>query len=204
MQLHYAPGACSLAPHIIAREAGADLTLVKVDIQASHRTEDGRDFRTINPRGYVPALVLDDGSLHTEASVLVQYLADLAPESGLMPPAGSAARLEVQEWLAFIATELHKTFSPWLWSKETAQSTQATALARIAARFADVDNALANRSYLTGETFTAADAYLFTIANWANFLSIDLAPYPNLVAFMKRVTARPAVREALIAEGLAK
>jgi glutathione S-transferase len=204
MQLHYAPGACSLAPHIIAREAGADLTLVKVDIQASHRTEDGRDFRTINPRGYVPALVLDDGSLHTEASVLVQYLADLAPESGLMPPAGSAARLEVQEWLAFIATELHKTFSPWLWSKETAQSTQATALARIAARFADVDNALANRSYLTGETFTAADAYLFTIANWANFLSIDLAPYPNLVAFMKRVAARPAVREALIAEGLAK
>lgn len=204
MQLHYAPGACSLAPHIIAREAGVDLTLVKVDIQASHRTEDGRDFRTINPRGYVPALVLDDGSLHTEASVLVQYLADLAPESGLMPEAGSPARLEVQEWLAFIATELHKTFSPWLWSKETAESTRATALARIAIRFAEVDNALANRSYLTGETFTAADAYLFTIANWANFLSIDLEPYPNLAAFMKRAAARPAVREALMAEGLAK
>jgi glutathione S-transferase len=203
MQLHYAPGACSLAPHIVAREAGADLTLVKVDIEGAHTTEDGRDFRTINPRGYVPALVLYDGSLHTEASVLVQYLADLAPETGLMPPAGSAARLEVQEWLAFIATELHKTFSPWLWSRDTAQSTRETARARIAARFAEIDRVLDDRSYLTGETFTAADAYLFTIANWANFLSIDLAPYPNLAAFMKRVAARPAVRQALLAQGLA-
>lgn len=201
MQLYCAPGACSLAPHIVAREAGAELTLVKVDIVGEHRTADGRDFRTINPRGYVPALVLDDGSLHTEASVLVQYLGDLAPGSGLMPPAGSAARLEVQEWLAFVATELHKTFSPWLWSRETAQSTRETARTRIAARFADVDQALAGRSYLTGETFTAADANLFTIANWANFLAIDLAPYPNLAAFMKRVVARPAVRAALLAEG---
>jgi len=204
MKLYYAPGACSLAPHIVAREAGIPLTLVKVDILADHKTEDGADFRSINPRGYVPALRFDDGKIHTEASVLVQHLADSAPASGLMPAAGTPARLAVQEWLNFVATELHKTFSPWLWNKNTADSTKAAAKANLAACFGELDRTLAGRSYLTGETFTAADAYAFTIVNWSNFLDIDLKPYPNLSAYMVRVAARPRVRDALVAEGLVK
>ncbi len=204
MKLYYAPGACSLAPHIVAREAGLPVTLVKVDILGDHQTEDGRDFRIVNPRGYVPALELDDGSIHTEASILVQHMGDRAPASGLMPPAGSPERLRVQEWLNFVATELHKSFSPWLWHKETADTTKTAVRAKLAERFTELDGVLADRSYLTGETFTSADAYLFTIANWANILAISLKPYPNLANFLVRVAARPKVREALVAEGLAK
>jgi len=200
MKLYYSPGACSLAPHIVARETGIAIDLVKVDL-AAHRTEKGQDYLAINPRGYVPALEID-GELHTEVVALVQYLAEQAPQSNLLPPAGTMDRFRVNQWLAFVSSELHKTFSPWLWHAETAESTRQAAREKIATRFAELDRHLAARPYLTGETFMVADAYAFTIVNWANFLEIDLKPYQNLSAFMARVAARPKVREALEAERL--
>ena len=200
MKLYYSPGACSLAPHIVAREAGLAIDLVKVDL-ATHRTEAGEDYFAINPRGYVPALEID-GELHTEVAALVQYLAEQAPASGLLPPAGTMERFRVQQWLVFVASELHKTFSPWLWHAETAESTSQAARAKLAVRFAELDRHLAERAYLTGDSFTVADAYAFTIVNWSNFLKIDLKPYRNLSAFMTRVAARPKVRDALKAERL--
>jgi glutathione S-transferase len=201
MKLYYSPGACSLAPHIVAREAGLAIDLVKVDLGA-HRTETGEDYFTINPRGYVPAIQLDDGEVHTEVAALVQYLAEQAPQSNLLPPAGSKERFRVNQWLVFVSSELHKTFSPWLWHAETAESTKQAARDKLAVRFGELDRHLADRAYLTGNAFTVADAYAFTIVNWSNFLKIDLKPYPNLSAFMARVAARPKVREALKAERL--
>jgi glutathione S-transferase len=200
MKLYYSPGACSLAAHIVARAAGPALDLVKVDT-ATHKTEKGEDYFKINPRGYVPALEID-GALHTEVAALVQYLADQAPQSNLLPPAGSMERFRVQEWLAFVSSELHKTFSPWLFHAEAADSTKQAVRDKLAVRFAELDALFATRSYLTGDTFTVADAYAFTIVNWSNFLKIDLKPYPHLSAFMARVAARPKVREALKAERL--
>jgi glutathione S-transferase len=200
MKLYYSPGACSLAPHIVAREASLAIDLVKVDL-ATHKTENGEDYFKINPRGYVPALEID-GELHTEVVALVQYLAEQAPQSKLLPAAGTMERFRVNQWLAFVSLELHKEFSPWLWNAETADSTKQAARDKLAARFAELDALFATRPYLTGDTFTAADAYAFTIVNWANFLKIDLKPYPNLSAFMARVAARPKVREALQAERL--
>jgi glutathione S-transferase len=200
MKLYYSPGACSLAAHIVAREAGLALDLVKVDIP-THKTEKGEDYFKINPRGYVPALEID-GELHTEVAALVQYLADQAPQSNLLPPAGSMERFKVQQWLAFVSSELHKTFSPWLFHAEAADSTKQAVRDKLAVRFAELDALFATRSYLTGDTFTVADAYAFTIVNWSNFLKIDLKPYPHLSAFMARVAARPKVHEALKAERL--
>ena len=200
MKLYYSAGACSLAAHIVAREAGLALDLVKVDIP-THKTEKGEDYFKINPRGYVPALEID-GELHTEVAALVQYLADQAPQSNLLPPAGSIERFKVQQWLAFVSSELHKTFSPWLFQAEAADSTKQAVRDKLAVRFAELDALFATRSYLTGDTFTVADAYAFTIVNWANFLKIDLKPYPHLSAFMARVAARPKVHEALKAERL--
>ena len=149
-------------------------------------------------------MALDDGDQVTEASVIVQYLADTGSNPDLLPPAGTRERLRVQQWLAFVATELHKTFSPALWHKDTAESTKDAARAKLAKRFAELDAVFARQPYLTGERFTVADAYAFVIVNWANFLSIDLKPFPNLAAFLSRVAARPKVREALQAEGLIK
>ncbi|HYF08638.1 MAG TPA: glutathione transferase GstA [Acetobacteraceae bacterium] len=203
MKLYYSPGACSLAPHIVAREAGLSVELTKVDL-ATHRVAGGGDYLAINPRGYVPLLVLDDGEHVSEASVIVQYLAEQGGNPDLLPPAGTRERLRVQQWLNFVATELHKTFSPWLWHKETAGSTQEAARAKLAERFAELDRRLADRPFLTGERFTVADAYAFTIVNWSNFLGLDLGPYPHLAAFLRRVAERPQVREALRAEGLLK
>ena len=202
MKLYYSPGACSLAPHIVAREAGVPVELVKVDL-LKHRLEDGSDYRKVNPRGYVPLLELEDGERFTEASTLVQIVAELGRNTDLLPPAGSRGRWRVQSWLSFIATELHKTFSP-LWSKDTAQSTQDATRAKLATRFAELDELLARQPYLTGQTFTVADAYAFTIVNWSHLLKVDLAPFPHLSAFLERVAARPAVQEALRAEGLLK
>ncbi|MGL4238801.1 glutathione transferase GstA [Tabrizicola sp.] len=202
MKLYYFPGASSLAPHIVAREGGIPVELVKVDIYGGHRTEAGEDYRAINPRGYVPALRFDDGSVHTEAAVLVQFLGDSAADGGLMPAAGTPERLRVQEWLNYVATELHRTFSPWLFQKDTADSTRDAVKPKLDERFAELDTVLAGREYLTGATFTVADAYLFTIVNWSNVVGISLASFPELLAFMTRVAARPKVREALVAEGL--
>ena len=201
-KLYYAPGACSLAPHIVAQETGIPLDLVKVDL-ASHKTETGADYYSINPRGYVPALDIGQGEPLTEASVVVQYLADQKPNSGILPPAGSIERVRVQQWLAFIATELHKGFSP-LFNPATPETMKPIILAQIAKRFTELDKHLSIRSYLTGEKFTVADAYAFTILNWANFLKVDLGAYAKLHDYHARIGARPAVQKALKAEGLVK
>ena len=204
MKLYYAPGACSLAPHIVAREAGVPVELVKVDLATHKLAEGGGDYLAINPRGYVPLLELDDGERVTEVAVIVQYLAEQGtnPNPNLLPPVGTRERLRVQQWLNVVATELHKTFSPWLWHKETAESTKAAAKAKLATRFAELDGVLARQPYLTGRRFTVADAYPFVIVSWSNLLAVDLGPYPNLRTLLDRVAARPAVRDALLAEGL--
>lgn len=200
MKLYYSPGACSLSPHIVSREACIPIELVKVDTKA-HKTRDGRDFYEINPRGYVPVLELDDGTILREGPALVQFLADQVPASGLAPAAGTMDRVHLQEWLTFVGTEIHKTFS-WLFNSAAPEQAKQIAREKIAARFTDVDRHLASRKYLLGDHFTAADAYLFTVVNWSNLVKIDLAPYPNLGGFMARVAARPKVQEALRAEGL--
>jgi glutathione S-transferase len=203
MKLYYAPGACSLSPHIVAREAGIPLDLEKVDLKASpHRTESGVDYAQISPKGYVPALELEDGSLLTEGPAIVQFLADQAPVSGLAPPPGAVERYRLQEWLNFVSSELHKMFSPWLFHPEYGEQAQEVVRDKIRERFALVDRHLADSTFLLGERFTVADAYCFTIVNWSRLMRIELAPYPNLKAYMERIAARPKVQEALRAEGL--
>ena len=202
MKLYYAPGACSLAPHIVAAEAGIPLQLERVDL-GLRRTETGQDYAHINPKGYVPALQLDDGSVITEAGTLIQYLADQQAGGPLAPPPGSMERYRVLEWISFVATELHKGFGP-LWNPKSTLEVRQAVKARLLQRFAFVDAGLARTAFLTGTTFTVADAYLFTIVNWAPMHDIDLAPWPSLQSFMARVAARPKVQEAMRAEGLAK
>ena len=202
MQLYYAPGACSLAPHIVAREAGLALDIERVDLK-NRTTESGQSFAAINPKGYVPALGLANGEVLTEVSALVQYLAEQAPEAGLMPQAGSPERYRALEWIGFISTEIHKGFGP-LWNPATPDEVKQAARDRLFQRFALVDKHLSAKSYLMGEAFTAADAYLFAVTNWTNFHGMSLEVYPNLTAFMARVAARPKVQEALRAEGLLK
>lgn len=204
MKLYYSPGTCSLSPHIVAREAGLPIELVKVDIRRiPHRSEDGADYAAaVTAKGYVPALELDDGALLTEGAAIVQYLADRAPESGLAPAWGTMGRYRLIEWLNFVASELHKMFSPWLFHPEYGRQAAEVARDKLAGRLAFVDAQLAGRPYLLGEAFTVADAYLFTIAGWTRITGIDTAPWPNLEAFLQRVAARPAVRSAMQAEGL--
>lgn len=201
MKLYYMPGACSLAPHIVANEAGIDLELVRVDGKTK-KTETDQDFLATNPNGYVPTLVLDDGQTLTEAQIVVQYLADRKPESGLLPPAGEMARYRVKQWLAFISSELHKSFSVFF-KPDTPEETKTINREHLGRRLAHVDQKLAGKTYLTGETFTAADAYLWTILGWVKFANIDLASYPNIRKFVGTVAARPAVVRSLQAEGLA-
>ena len=201
MKLYYSPGACSLAAHIVAREAGVPLDLTKVDL-GSHKLEDGSNYYDVNPRGYVPALRLKDGEpVLTEANIVVQYLADQKPEAGLMPKAGSTERYRAQQWLAFIATELHKNFS-WLFNKDTPDATKTAVKDKLDMRLAELDGHLKSNDYILGKSFSAADAYAFTIINWVNFLGMNLKKFPNLQTFMDRVAARPKVQEALKAEGL--
>jgi glutathione S-transferase len=204
MKLYYATGTCSLSPHIVALEAGIELDLEKVNLaKTPHPTETGADFTTVNPNGYVPALELDDGSVLTEGAAIVQYLADLRPGSQLMQPAGSAGRYREQSWLNFIASELHKMYSPWLFHPEYGSQAQDVARNMLARRLAFVENHLAKSGpYLAGDRFGAADAYLFTIVGWSAFTKVDLGAFPRLRAFMDRVGARPKVREAMQAEGM--
>ena len=199
MKLYYAPAYCSHAVHIALREAGVPFDLLKVDTVAG-RVEDGRDWRQINPRGYVPLLELDDGTRHSEVAALLQYVGDLASGPGLMPAHGSRERFEVLQWIAFISSELHKTFSP-LFHQETPDATRKTCMEKIALRLADIDRHLAGREWLAGR-FTVADAYAFTIASWAPMMGIDLSAWPNVAAHHERVRSRPHVRAALQAEGL--
>ncbi len=200
MKLYYAPGACSLAVHIALREVGATFDLVKVDL-ARHTTESGANFLDISPRGYVPLLELADQSRHTEGAALLQYVADLDPARALIGQPGSRERLAVLEWLTYISTELHKGFSPWLWHKDTADSTRQAARAKLATRFAELDAVLSRSDFLAG-AYSVADAYGFIIVNWSNLLGIPLTAYPHLQAWMARVAARPQVQAALRAEGL--
>lgn len=200
MKLFYTPGACSLSPHIVLCELALPHELVKVNL-ATQQTEDGRDFTTINPKGYIPALLLDDGELITEGPAIVQYLADLKPEAGLLPPAGTLARVRVQEWLTFIGTELHKNLTP-LFKPTASADWKAAASSNIERRFAYLDDILNGRDYLTGSEFSVADAYLFTVINWTFFLKMSLAEWPALVDYHHRIATRPAVQEALRSEGL--
>lgn len=204
MKLYYSAGACSLSPHIVAVEAGIAVQLERVSISKTpHTTGSGLDFSAINPNGYVPVLELDDGTLLTEGPAIVQYLADMKPESGLAPLAGTVARTRLQALLNFIATELHKMYSPWLFHNEYGEQAQAVARGKIAERLGYVDTHLAaGGPFLMGEAFTVADAYLFTIVNWSRFVNVDLSAFPHLRAYLEQVGRRPAVREAMQAEGL--
>lgn len=202
MKLYSAPGVCSLAVHIALREFGAKFETIAVDL-TTHTTADGSDFRTISPRGYVPLLQLNDATYHTEAASLLQCLADLDPLQSLIGLPGTARRLAVIEWLAFIATELHKVFSPWLWHKDTADSTRQFVKDKLNSRFEELDALLARQDYLAGE-YSVADAYAFAILNWVNYLALPLSRYPNLQAYLRRVAERPSVQEAIRTEGLIK
>ena len=202
MKLFMSPGSCSLSPHIVLREAGLPFTTVKVN-NKTKETEGGGDFRTINPKGYVPALQLDDGSVLTEGAAIVQYLADQVPGSHLAPANGTMERYRLQEWLNFISSEVHKQFSP-MFNPATPDEVKQTQRERIAGRFDWLNQQLAGKDYLMGKTFTVADAYLFAVVSWCPRVGIDLARWTVLSDYMKRVAARPKVQEALKAEGLLK
>ncbi len=201
MKLYYSPGACSLAPHIVLSEAGLTYTTKRVDLK-THTLADGTDYYTINPKGYVPAIELDDGARLTEIAAILQFIADRKPGT-LAPAYGTMERYRLMEWLNFIATELHKQFGP-LWYPTTPEATREAQITKLKSRFELIAKTLAAQPYLMGDKFTVADAYLFTILNWAPMLKVDLAPWPALVAFQARVAARPAVHAALVAEGLVK
>ena len=202
MKLYYSAGACSLSPHIAFREAGLPVTLVKANTK-THQLDDGTDFYTINPRGYVPVLELDDGERLTEGPAIVQYLADRNPASGLAPAAGTIERYRLQEWLNFITSELHKQFSP-LFAANTPAEYKEILKEKIGKRLDWLSGELKAKDYLMGKQFTVADGYLYTILRWTGFVGIDLAKWPVLATYEARVAARPKVQEALIAEGLVK
>lgn len=201
MKLYYAPGTCSLSPHIVAREAGLPLTLVRVD-NKNKTTESGEDYRAINPKGYVPLLELDNGVRLSEGPAIVQYLADLAPASKLAPANGTIERYQLQEWLNFITSEVHKQFSP-LFDATMPDEAKEKFRNRLATRFDWIAGQLKGRDYLMG-SFTVADAYLFVVLGWTKFTGPDLARWPVLQEYAARVAARPHVQEALKAEGLLK
>jgi glutathione S-transferase len=200
MKLYYSPGACSLSPHIVACEAQLPIELVKVDLQ-SKRTETGEDFRQLNPNGYVPVLILDDGNKLVEGPAIVQYLADRAPDKNLVPPAGSFARYQLQQWLNFIATEIHKSFSP-LFNPAAPEPAKQWAKTLLAARLKTVAQHLATQAFLLGETFSVADAYLFVTLSWGKYVGVDLSVWPVLERYADKIAARPAVQKAMREEGL--
>jgi glutathione S-transferase len=200
VKLYYATGACSLSPHIALQEAGLAYTLKRVDTK-THKLADGSDFGAINGKGYVPVLELDDGTRLTEGPAIVQYIADLAPQSGLAPANGTFERYRLQEWLNFITSEIHKAFGP-LFDPNAAEPVKQWAKERLNKRLEWTAGRLAGRPYLLGERFSVADAYLFTVLNWCKWTGIDLARWPVLVDYVARVGARPKVIAALKAEGL--
>ncbi len=202
MKLYYSPGACSLSPHIVLREAGLGFDLEQVSLETK-KTASGGDYTADNPKGYVPALILDDGQLLTEGPAIVQYLADLVPDKQLAPAAGTMERYRLMEWLNYISTELHKGFSP-LFSAKAPEEWKLVAAETLGRRIALVAQRLETSNYLMGEKFTVADAYLFTVLGWARYVKFDLSPWPVLAGYQKRIAERPAVRAAMIAEGLLK
>jgi len=198
MKLYFSPGACSLSPHIVANELGLALTLVKVNLQ-NKTTEDGKDFTQINPNGFVPVLELDDGRILTEGVAIVQYLAELKPEKNLAQKAGTFERAVVQEWLNYIATELHKSFGP-LFNAASSDSDKKAAKEKISNRLALVEKSLAEKPFIAASSFTVADAYLFTILGWCNYAQIDLSNYPYITKYIKEIAERDSVKKALADE----
>lgn len=202
MKLYYSPGACSLAPHIVLREAGYPFDLEKVDL-GSKKTASGENYAKVNPKGYVPALKLDDGQILTEAGVVLQYLADQKPESGLAPKLGTLERYRLMEWLNFISTEIHKQFAP-LFKPNITPEWRENQINALAQRFEFLSEKLDGSDYLTGDRFTIADAYLFTVLSWSKLLKVDLGKWQKLGDYVARVGSRPAVKEAMKAEGLSQ
>ena len=202
MKLYYSPGACSLSPHIALREAGLAFEPVLASTK-SHKLQDGTDYYGINPLGYVPMLELDDGTRLREGPAIVQYIADLAPAKNLAPANGTMLRYRLQEWLTFIGTEIHKSFSP-LFNPGMPEEGKAISKTKLRSRYDWLDSQLADKDYLMGDTFSVADGYLFAVTNWAKPTGVDIADLPKLNAWHARVAARPAVQEALKAEGLTK
>jgi glutathione S-transferase len=202
MKLYYSPGACSLSPHIALLEAGLPYDLIKVDLRAK-KLENGDDYLKINPKGQVPALVLDSGELVTEGPVIVQMIADSVPAKNLAPARDSAERYKLLEWLNYVGAELHKNFGP-MFSPVLAEDAKAFFKDRVMGKFKYLDSQLAGRDYLMGKQFTVADGYLFTMLSWADRMKFDLSAQPNLLAYQARVAARPKVQEALNKEGLLK
>jgi glutathione S-transferase len=200
MKLYYAPGACSLSPHIVAREAGIPIELEKVDLGAK-KTASGEDYKKINPKGYVPALKLNDGSVLTEGPAIVQYLADQKPESNLAPKATTQERYRLQEWLGFINSEIHKGWSP-LWNAKATPEMRQAALDKLSLRLDWLGSELNGKQHVMGDRFSVADAYLFTVLNWAQPTKVDLSKWPALQQFVTRTAARPKVQEAMKAEGI--
>jgi glutathione S-transferase len=200
MKLFFAPGACSLSPHIVLRETGTQFELEQVNNQEKE-TKAGVDYWTINPKGQVPVLDLDNGERLTEGPVIVQYIADQKPAAGLIPPAGTTERYRVQEWLNFITSELHKSFGP-IFRPTTPDAYKAISRENLGKRFDWLNKELAGRQYLMGDKFTVADAYLFTVLRWTSRVEIDLGKWPNLKAYVDRIAARPKVQEAMKVEGL--
>lgn len=201
MKLYYAPGACSLAPHIVLNELGIPFETEVVNLK-THKLADGTDFYAINPKGYVPVLELDDGTRLTEIAAMLQYLGDLNPESGLLPAAGTIERYRVLEWLTFISSELHKGFSP-LFNAALPDDVKQIFRDRLAKRFEYLDRHLAGNSFLLGEQYSVADAYAYTILSWKDALKVDIDGWKNLAAYVRRNAARVQVREALHSEKLA-
>jgi glutathione S-transferase len=202
MKLYYSPGACSLSPHIVAREIGLDVQLEKVDLK-SHTFDSGSDYYKVNPKGYVPALELKPGEILTEGPAIVQYMGDQKPQSGVVPPAGTMERYRLQELLGYINSEIHKTYSP-LFNPNTKPETADERREYLKKRYSYLDELLAGKQYLLGDKFSAADAYLFTVTSWAGFAKVDLSGCANIQAFQKRVAERPAVKQAMKEEGLIK
>lgn len=202
MKLFYAAGACSLSPHIVLREAGLDFELERVDLK-TRQTASGTDYLTINPKGYVPALQLDNGTILTEGPAIVQYVADQAPQKQLAPALGSLERYQLMEMLNFISTELHKGYSP-LFNPAASAETKAASREKLASRIAMLEGWLQQSAYLTGEHFTVADAYAFVVLGWSRHVQVDLSAFERVQAYLKTIAARPAVHEAMVAEGLIK
>lgn len=200
MRLYYLPGACSLASHIALYETGLPFEIDKLNA-ATKKTASGEDFMRVNPKGYVPAIKLDDGSILTESAAILQYIADRNPGSGLAPKAGSMERYRLQEWLTFIGTEIHKTFGP-LFNKAATEEAKNNARNLLAKRLDYVETQLANKPYLMGDNFTVADAYMFVVVSWSSHVGLDLNPFPRLKEHVARIAKRPAVQAAMKAEGL--
>ncbi|HOB67871.1 glutathione transferase GstA [Ottowia sp.] len=200
MKLYYSPGACSLSPHIALHESGLAHEAIAAPTK-THQLPDGSDYYQVNPLGYVPYLVLDDGTALREGPAIVQYIADQVPDKKLAPPNGTMARYQLQSWLNFVGTELHKGFSP-LFNPAMPDEAKALSKERLLGRLKWLEGELAGKTYLMGDDFTVADGYLFVVTNWAKPMGIDLSPYPNLVAYRGRVAARPAVQAAMKHEGL--